>query len=187
MPASKICKQCGQTKPLTQDNFRKYYNRTGFYTICKSCEKVNTRFKYLLSKQKAGAITVGEDEELRKFNEYFSLLRKQGLQPPNAAATKETPVDIDALIAQETEDIARKEELGTEDITIPVELAEWLTKDLSQFDAEYLQDTVMDELHAKYRPTIGTGDRGRPIYDDRFRDVLTSIQDRFDEYEEDSL
>ena len=42
----KICKQCGQIKPIEQ--YRKYYGgRKGTYKVCKSCEKINARAKYL--------------------------------------------------------------------------------------------------------------------------------------------
>ena len=42
MSATKTCKQCGVIKPLEQ--FRNYYGgRKGTYTVCKSCEKINSR------------------------------------------------------------------------------------------------------------------------------------------------
>ena len=60
--------------------------------------------------------------------------------------------------------------------------SEWVEKGLSP---EYLQETVYESLKAKYRPQLGyDSERGLPIYDDTFKDVLNQILRRFDDYED---
>ena len=44
---------------------------------------------------------------------------------------------------------------------------------------------MYESLKAKYRPQLGyDSERGLPIYDDTFKDVLNQILRRFDDYED---
>ena len=66
----------------------------------------------------------------------------------------------------------------------------WLEQDVNEWvenglSPEYLQETVYESLKAKYRPQLGyDSERGLPIYDDTFKDVLNQILRRFDDYED---
>ena len=69
----KTCRQCGEIKPLSQ--FRKYYGgRKGTYKMCKVCERVNSREKYLFAK--GDSLRQEEKVELKKIQlaDIFQLL-----------------------------------------------------------------------------------------------------------------
>ena len=86
MNFSKPCKQCG--RHLSVDNFRKYPARgrgvrateTGYYTICKQCESINTKADYALRK--------GAEEVIEKLRAHYQLLIDRGLPPVTAAAKR---------------------------------------------------------------------------------------------------
>ena len=66
---TKTCKQCGVIKPLEQ--FRNYYGgRKGTYTICKTCEKINSRVKYLEGKSELN------DKEKAELQGHFRIIYK---------------------------------------------------------------------------------------------------------------
>ena len=77
--STKICAYCGEEKPI--EAFRNYYNcKTGTYTYCRSCEKIETRRKYL--KRKGENITPVQQEELDKIEQLYSLRVANGLAAP---------------------------------------------------------------------------------------------------------
>lgn len=182
----KTCRQCGEIKPATKEHFRPYYNKksNAFYTNCLTCEKLNSRHKYLVKKQKADNLNDAEAQELGKIEDLYDLLRAEGLKPPAKRDETVPALSLDDMIAERKK---RAEERAKQPIVdIPVELHEWLTKDLSDFEPDYLQDEIVDALTKKYRPQIGVDQLNnyKPIYDDKYRDVLNQIIKRFDEYED---
>jgi hypothetical protein len=194
----KTCKQCGEKKTINQ--YRKYYNsRKGYYNTCKSCEKINTRYKYLLKKRNTNGIeslTENECAELNKLDTLFELLRANGLQPPEFGSKhRRSDPDImntvDSLMQKHEQNFNELQELSDKvgmavSGTVPQELQEWLTKDLSDNEPEYLQEVVYDALKAKYRPQTGLDSITMlPMFDNTYRDILNKILERFDAYEED--
>ena len=76
---TKTCTHCGELKPISC--FRKYYGgRKGHYRYCKTCEKLNTRHKYLVGK--GDAATQQEREELAKLIRLYELRETLGLETP---------------------------------------------------------------------------------------------------------
>ena len=70
----KPCKQCGIIKPIEQ--FRNYYGgRKGTYTICKTCEKINSRVKYLEGKKELN------DNEKLELQSIYQLWETQRRRP----------------------------------------------------------------------------------------------------------
>ena len=176
------CKQCGELRP--ESAFRQYYNRKGGrYKVCRNCERINTRYKYLTKKKNKGTISPEELVELEKFYELFDILRQKGLEPPKRKKEIEPVVDIDAEIRKHKEDLQHIQEVAS--VGTPPELLEWLTKDLTGYDPEYLQDVIAEELLQKYRPQLGIDPETLvPVYDDTHRNVLNKILKRFDDYED---
>lgn len=195
MPSMQKCKQCGEIK--TVDQFRMYYNDNAKerYKTCKTCEKINSRYKYLLKKKNGGKLSDLEQEELNNIDELFSVLEEQGLRPPKfgVGRTRSVTAAVSELLNKKREEIKVVEEVKQEhaldDIpaVLPPELIYWLQVDLTELnkEPEYLQDEVYEELRSKYRPQTGI-ESGTltPIYDDKYRSVLNKILERFDEYEE---
>lgn len=185
------CRQCGEIKQETE--FRQYYGETrsgkerGRYRTCKTCESINTRYKYLCKKQSNGKASESELQELAKIEQLYELLRAKGLKLP-AKRERGTIMNIvDQMIEKHSASVIEVEaEDGEQVITAaPQELLDWLNADLSQYDPEYLQDVVADELIKKYRPQIGVDPNTyEPIYDDTHRDILNKLLERFDEYED---
>lgn len=186
------CRQCGEIKLETE--FRQYYGETrsgkerGRYRTCKACESINTRYKYLCKKQSNDRASEQELQELDKIEQLYDLLRAKGLKPP----AKRERSTIMNLVEELLEKHSTTEVTATTDdcselasAAAPQELLDWLNADLSQYDPEYLQDVVADELIKKYRPQIGVDSNTyKPIYDDTHRDLLNKVLERFDEYED---
>lgn len=79
----KTCSRCGETKPL--EEFRPYYNRsTGRYSFCKTCERIETRRKYLV---KRATLTPAQQEELAKINALYAKRKAAGLSVPGTRAS----------------------------------------------------------------------------------------------------
>lgn len=175
------CKQCGDVKSLTL--FRNYYGKVnGTYKFCKDCEKLNQRLKYLNRKQDKSE---AEMMEKRQIEELHDLQRSIGLEPPRRRAEGETEKSFtQSLIERQMEAAKAKQKFEVEmtDET-PAELLRWLHEELSGYHPDELEKT-MDRLVDTYRPQIGVDDELNAQYDDRHRDTLNKIQDRFDAYEE---
>lgn len=76
---TKRCTHCGETKPL--DQFRAYYNgRNGHYRNCKTCEKINIRYRYLVGK--GAAALPHELEEIHKIERLYEARHAKGLETP---------------------------------------------------------------------------------------------------------
>lgn len=170
------CKQCGNVKSLSQ--YRKYINSESRYRYCLECEKINTRRKYLTKKPN---ITEAEQEELQQIEALYEAQRSVGLEPPRPNGGKGSIKD---LISQQLADANAKKQ---HDIDIseetPSELLRWLHEELTAYSPEELESTMF-KLSDKYRPQIRIDEDSRPIFDERFKDILNKIQDRFDNYEE---
>lgn len=178
------CKQCGELK--TEINYRQYYRRTaagtkatGRYRVCLQCERINNRYKYLAKKHDQSP---AELSEMQKILDLYAILRERGLAPPGTIDT-DAPLDIDAEIQKHKRELERERTLVPE--AVPQELLKWLEEDLSGYEPEYLQDVVAEELLKKYRPQLGVDSVTlKPIYDDKYRDVVNKILKRFDDYED---
>ena len=182
---AKTCKQCGELKPIEQ--FRKYYGgRKGTYTICKTCEKINSRAKYLTNK--GDKCSEAELTELAKIHELWEAQRVAGLQPPRENAGRTVPFSesLDDMIGkykQQAEVVQEVVQAVSSDV--PTELSKWLTEELTE-EPEYYQDEVYEQLKAKYRPKVKIDtDNMLPVYDDTYKPVLDKILERFDDYEDD--
>lgn len=182
---AKTCKQCGEIKPIEQ--FRKYYGgRKGTYTTCKTCEKINSRAKYLTNKgDKCGEAEIAE---LNKIHELWEVQRMAGLQPPRENTGRTVPIteSLDDMIGKykQQAEVVRDVVRAVGDINVPAELSRWLTETLTE-EPEYYQDEVYDSLKAKYRPkTKIDPDTMLPMYDDTYLPVLDKILERFNDYED---
>lgn len=174
---AKVCRQCGELKPLSQ--YRRYYGgRTGHYTTCKACEKINSRLKYLESKD---ALTDLERVERDKILKLYEAQRGAGLRPPSRGGRRaEVATDLDAMIdryqAAVTQDIGAA-------VTAPAELSKWLTCELTLEPDEYIDD-VYESLCKTYRPVVKIDQATMmPVYDDTHKNTLDAILKRFYEYE----
>lgn len=196
MVKTKVCKQCGKMKPL--EAFRTYYgNRTGTYNTCLSCEKINTREKYLRKKSNYNAISDSEAEELEKIHILYKAQRAAGLQPPrlqeknNSLADKLD--DMITLYSKQEADLAAEAERSpetsplspaTDTEFIPAELQMWRTKELT-CEPEYYQDTIYELLREKFRPIKEIDQKTMmPVYDNTYKYILDEILTRFDAYED---
>ena len=182
---AKTCKQCGELKPIEQ--FRKYYGgRRGTYTTCKTCEKINSRAKYLTNK--GGKCSDAELTELAKIHELWDAQRAAGLQPPRENTGRKVPLSerLDDMIGKYKQRAeAVKEAVQAVNVPdIPAELSRWLTEPLTE-EPEYYQDEVYEQLKTKFRPKtkIDTGTM-LPVYDDTYKSILDKILERFDNYED---
>ena len=93
---TQYCKSCGALKPMAQ--FRAYYNRPGYYKICKTCEKVDSRYKYLKTKQEATELTAPELLELSKIEQIYDYRRQFGYKVPGENATQK--IDLDSVLKE---------------------------------------------------------------------------------------
>ena len=181
------CKQCGEVKQLSKDFFRPYYgkNAKGFYRVCRTCESINNRYKYLTGKGEAA--TQADLEEIARIEELYDTLRELGLEPPRygAGTTSTVHTLVEDLLQKKKSQIAERkaqlEEVGVETDT-PAELLDWLTKPLTE-KPEYYED-VYFKLREKYMPIIGTNLDATPKYDETYKEILDRILERFDEYED---
>lgn len=175
------CKQCGDLKNI--DQFRKYYNSSGYYKVCKTCESINSRYNYLVRKQRLGTTTSLEEEEITKIDELYELLRARGLNPPRRRNEYSSAIDaVEEIMAKKLQEVEDIKSIAPDiPLEAPPELIKWLEEELQGYDPEELED-VSDMLWEKYRPQTGVDKEFKPIYDDKFKDVLTRIQERFDTY-----
>lgn len=172
-----ICKQCGEAKAATDENFRRYYaGRKGRYKTCKACESINNRYKYLLAKQEP---TESEVNEMQRIAKLYDLLQQRGLNVPNIGEGRRVSVEpvLDELLtknAQIVETMQRVGELPKHEEPqideVPEELQKWLTDELGDNTPEHLIDTVYEDLREKYLKT--------------HKPVLEKILSRFYEYED---
>ena len=183
---TKICKQCGELKPIEQ--YRKYYGgRKGHYNTCKLCEKINARYKYLRSKGESR--TLSEESEFYKIEKLYEAQRNAGLQPPNSGERKTPLVDsLDDMISKyqpvEVSLVANPPDPNCAVTPVPADLQMWLKCQLNG-EPDYYLDEVYEELKAKYRPQLRIDTATmQPVYDDKYKAVLEDILDRFYRYEE---
>lgn len=185
---AKVCKQCGELKPIEQ--FRKYYGgRKGHYNTCKLCEKVNARYKYL--KSKGESIDYSEESELDKIERLYEAQRAAGLQPPRKDAERNKPLvdSLDEMIAkyEPTPGSIIAVPIGEEPPVqrfVPADLQMWLKCDLIE-EPDYYLDEVYEELKTKFRPQLRIDTVTlQPVYDNTYKDVLDEILERFYRYEE---
>lgn len=175
---AKVCKQCGELKPIEQ--YRKYYGgRKGYYNTCKLCEKINARYKYLHSKGES--VDWQEEDELSKIEKLYEAQRAAGLRPPNRGERSKPLVDsLDDMIAKydTTPNVSTYRQLeGPYDLTV------WLTCELTE-EPDYYLDDVYEVLKAKYRPALRIdAETMQPVYDDTYKDTLDKILERFYDYE----
>lgn len=185
---TKICKQCGELKPIEQ--YRKYYGgRKGHYNTCKLCEKINARAKYL--KSKGDEISKLEEIELNKIYKLYEVQRQAGLQPPNQAMrVKPISESIDDMLTKYDKNNDGSIIAVPVGVTvvperfIPADLQIWLKCELTE-EPDYYLDEVYEELKAKYRPQLRIDQVTlQPVYDDTYKDVLEQILGRFNAYED---
>ena len=181
----KTCKQCGELKPISQ--FRQYYGgRRGTYKMCKGCERINSREKYLSSKE---IRTTEEEAELAKIHALYDCQVKVGLQPPVKQGRRKPLTDdlndmIQKYAAMSATVVKDTPKADTAVDVAPYELTRWLTEPLD-LDPDYYLDEVYEDLKAKYRPCTGINKTTMmPEYDNKYKDVLDRILDRFNEYED---
>jgi hypothetical protein len=187
MQSVRRCKQCGEVKQLSSDFFRPYYgeNAKGFYRVCKTCERINNRYKYLTGKGEAA--TQADLEEIARIEELYNTMRELGLEPPRYGAGTTSTVHsvVEELLKKKQQQAAERkeqlEEVGAETDT-PTELLDWLTRPLTE-EPEYYED-VYFKLREKYMPVIGVNSEGVQQYDETYKEILDQILERFDEYED---
>jgi len=159
---AKTCKQCGLTKPI--EMFRKYYGgRAGNYSVCLSCEKINSRCKYLARKPNRFP---SEELELQAIYALYDKQRSIGLKPPRPRGT------LSYELTEAIKDIA------------PAELQKWLTAELT-LEPTYYIEVVYEGLKKMYMP-VKYIDQATytPIYDKTYEKILNQILERFYEYED---
>lgn len=183
--ATKLCKQCGEVKPTEQ--FRNYYGgRKGKYTTCKTCERINSREKYLSSKAATTGLAEDENIELSKIHELWDYQVQLGLCPPRKVSGKATPLDLDMMLDSYKDQATKAKSVLpiNSPAQAPAELVTWLTCALTEAPEHYQED-VYYNLKAKYRPQLLIDkETHMPIYDDTYKELLDKIAARFDEYED---
>lgn len=195
----KRCTQCGVLKAV--EEFRAYTysikaGTSGRYGICKNCENINTRYKYLCN-----PLHAPHPEEKEKIEMLYSVLASKGLRVPLIAGPRPV-VEKDSLVDKlltfhnvvpsEISTIPTIVEAPVEICVdeLPDELVMWLHQDMAVWQEtglspEFLQETIYESLKVKYRPRIGLDTvLYIPLYDDTYKEVLNAILRRFDEYEE---
>lgn len=183
----KTCKQCGELKPISQ--FRKYYGgRRGTYTMCKQCERINSREKYLVAK--GSSTTPSEEAELDKIHKLYEYQRSMGLQPPNRQVRRASiAAELDSMLDKYSgmsRQIAEAAPPFISQVTVdaPHELLSWLTCGLDK-EPDYYLDEVYEKLRDTYRPCTGIDKATMmPVYDNTYKAVLDMILDRFNAYED---
>jgi len=181
------CKQCGEVKQLSSEFFRKYYgeNARGFYRVCKTCERINNRYKYLTGK--GDAATQADLEEIARIEELYDTLRELGLEPPRYGAGSASTIHslVEDLLQKKMSQIAERktqlEEIGVE-ASVPTELLEWLSRPLTGEPEHYIDMYL--KLREKYMPVVGMNPDATPKYDETYKEIMDQILERFDEYED---
>lgn len=166
---TKQCKQCGNILPVS--SFRNYYGgRTGTYTKCKTCEKINSREKYL--RKKGSACNDYELEELDKIHALYELQASRGFSPPRVSNQARVVDTVEALTNSYNK------------LDVPEELQKWLTCELT-LEPEHYIDAVYESLHRQYAPLkrVEEGTYTR-VYDETYKAVLDKILNRFYDYED---
>lgn len=182
---TKQCRQCGEIKPIEQ--FRQYYGgRKGTYTICRSCEKINSRAKYI--EKKGLNATEVEKVELNKIYRLYDAQRACGLRPPRREEGRSnTLVDnLDALISvyENKANVVSQSADTLDTSATPPELLEWLSCELTE-EPDYYLDEIYEELKAKYRPVVRIDpDSLLPVHEEAHSMVLEQILERFNKYED---
>lgn len=180
---NKICRQCGEVKPTEQ--FRKYYGgRQGTYTMCRSCERINSRAKYL--ERKGADATPSESEELAKIYELYEIQRACGLRPPRRDDGRKTKLvdSLDTLISNYSTRADATSNIELSAAALNPELSKWLTCELTE-EPDYYLDEVYEDLKAKYRPVLRIDQSTlTPIYDDTYKAALEQVLSRFNNYED---
>lgn len=126
-------------------------------------------------------------DELQAMDELYQIQRAAGLKPPGSNRKNTSAKDlVEAELHKHQEAVeATRVVLPDVDNAAPPELLEWLTKDLTGLDTEYLQEDVAEDLQARYRPVLRVDPVTLlPVHDDTHRDVLNLILKRFDDYED---
>jgi hypothetical protein len=163
----KRCKQCGV--PQLPTNFRPYPHRKGRYTICRNCERINARARYL---ERKTSLTEEEREDLTKIYNLWDKQTELGFGPASRRR-KETVMDIIDKMLSDTGELD----------AVPPALAKWLKEELTE-DPNYYLDEVYEELRSTFKPVVGYDDDMMPIYDDTYSQLLEEILNRFYQYEE---
>lgn len=183
----KTCKQCGELKPISQ--FRRYYGgRKGTYKVCKACERINSREKYLRSKGES--MNYAEEAELEKIHTLYEYQRQMGLQPPTRQERKGTiSTELDGML-DKYKGMAAQIAASTDLVgdmhphNVPHELMKWLAEPLTQ-EPDYYLDEVYDTLCDTYRPCTGIDRTSMmPVYDNKYKAILDRILERFSDYED---
>lgn len=204
----KRCRQCGLLKEV--DKFRPYtYSKRaeteGRYSICRSCEAINSRYKRAIDVINDPSINPLEShrkDEARQvcnqIQELYDILRAKGLKVPDfttkkpvkADDTSDTIARLKAFYVSDSAVTTTSEAAVEPPEDIPDDLKPWLEKDYTGWtekglSPEYLQETVYEALRAKYRPQTGIDkEKLLPVYDDTYKATLNEILRNFDEYEE---
>lgn len=165
------CRQCGEMLPIS--NFRPYYGTKGYYKICKSCEKINSRAKYLT--RKGDKATEAEKKELAHIEQLYEYQRLMGLKPPRRRK------DVQEKLAEFDQILQKYREAAN---AVPVELQSWLTVELT-LEPEVYTDEIYESLVKKYKPVVGLDPNTQmPVYDETHSETLAKILERFCEYED---
>lgn len=94
----KVCSRCGKAQP--EENFRMYYGgRKGSYKHCRTCERIEGRYKYL--KRLGDNATPEQLSELSKIEKLYDLQVAHGFDAPGRSKKhQQEPTDsiVDALI-----------------------------------------------------------------------------------------
>lgn len=168
---TKKCRQCGEVKPIS--NYRPYYSGAGNYTVCKSCEKINSRAKYLA--RKGDKATEADKAELAKIEQLYEYQRLCGLKPPRRRSELQKNLEAFDAIIQQYKAVSSEG---------PTELTKWLTVELTDVPEHYLDD-VYERLLKEYRPVIRIDPNTlTPVYDNTYTDILNKILERFNGYED---
>lgn len=178
---TKTCKQCGLIKPL--DQYRRYYGgRKGTYTMCKQCEKINAREKYLVGKGEQ--LNTDEAFELEKIHKLWELQAAKGLQPPNRRERRTALIDdLDSMLERYTAEPVDNTDTPML-IAAPAEISRWFTATLD-CDPDYYLDEIYEALKAKYMPVLYIDQQTMmPVYDTKYKDVLDRLLERFNAYED---
>lgn len=151
--------------------------------MCKACEKINNRAKYLEGKVELGA---EEQVELQTIYQLWATQRLLGYEPPRTPERGKTPVidQVHDLLAAYDERARRLESVSEDAVTAPPELLKWLIEPLTH-EPEYYTDEVYEELKEKYKPMLSIDEKSMmPIYDTTYQKILDVILERFYEYED---
>jgi hypothetical protein len=169
------CKQCTELKPINQ--FRRYCQTTltgdrseSRYRYCLNCERVNNGYKH--------AKRTNNLQSMVEFEACYKLLIAKGGIIPGMSQKVSA---YDAL--HETIKLAQAPKVSTDDITSWT-IDEWLTKDLTQFSFDFINDYVSGPLRDKLKPILRFDqETGQEIRDTTNQDTFNQILYRMDDLE----